>query len=62
MFSSPKQVDAAAKDEEDGVLHGSGGARVTKSHERRKKKEVGENEKRLSVTIYKERLISTREK
>ena len=27
-FSGPVQVDAAAKDEEDGELHGGGGAQV----------------------------------
>ena len=49
------QGDAAAKDEDDGVLHGSGGVRAREGCERRKTKERGENENRPFVTIYKEK-------
>ena len=55
MYSGPTQVDAAAKDKEDEVLCGGGGARVAESHERRKTKERGENEKGPFDPIYKER-------
>ena len=54
-FSGPVQGDAAAKDEEDGVLRGGGGARVTESRERKRTKETGENEKRQFDPIYKEK-------
>ena len=47
------QGDAAAKDEDDGVLRSGGGARVAESRKRRKTMERGENGKRLVVAIYK---------
>ena len=36
------QGDAATKDEDDGVLHGGGGARMAEGRERRKTRERGE--------------------
>lgn len=40
------QGDAAPKDEDDGVLCGSGGARAAEGRERKKMIEKGENEKK----------------
>ena len=61
-YSDPTQVDAAAKVEEDEVLRNGGGTRAAEGHARKKTMERGRMRRRLVVAIYKEGLISGREK
>ena len=61
-FSGLIQVDATAEVDEDEVLCGGGGARAAEELQEEEDAGKGENEERPVVPIYKERLLSGREK